>query len=239
MYMKKLRFIAAALVVVLLLGACALADVVTTGNVNLRTGPGLSYDVVTSVTSGQHLDFLGESSVDDRGVAWYLVDHKGKSCWISSVYSKLEGETIAARQFPDLTRIDEFTEISTYFNQDLKTSAAAVGLENYAEVTSESPYQYSNEYLTFGAAYSNIEFMELKGGEYTIYGVALGMTAEEAIANMSQNGLSLYENRSDVIVFEHPATAESSINMEGFDSCINLWLENGVVVEMDWSSYTG
>lgn len=237
--MKKLRFIAAALTVALLLVPCALAEVVTTGNVNLRTGPGLSYDVVTSVTSGQHLDFLGESSVDDRGIAWYLVDHNGVNCWISSVYSELEGENLPARELPDLSEINAFTEISFYFGHDLQESAGAVGLANYAEVTSEAPYRYFNEYLTFGAAYSDIEFMELTGGEYTLYGAAIGMTAEEAIANMSKNGLSLYENRSDVIVFEHPADADSYINIDGFDSCINLWLENGIVVEMGWSSYTG
>lgn len=237
--MKKLRFTAAALIVALLMGACALADVLTTGNVNLRTGPGLAYDTVTSVSSGKHLDFLGESSVDERGVTWYLVDYKGANCWISSKYSELQGESIAPRALADLSRIDGYMEVSGYFGKDLAESAAEVGLGNYAEVTSEAPYQYSDGYLTFGAAYSDIEYMELKGGEYSVYGVSIGMSAEEAIAIMQQNGLKLDLNGSDFIVFEHPASADSYINIDGCDSCINLRLEDGVIVDLDWNSYTG
>lgn len=237
--MKKLRFVAAALIVALLMGACALADVVTTGNVNLRTGPGLAYDTITSVSSGKHLDFLGESSVDERGVAWYLVDYKGTNCWISSKYSELQGESIVPRALPDLSRIDGYMEISGYFGKDLAESAAEVGLPNYAEVNSEVPYQYSNEYLTFAAAYRDIEFMMLNGGEYTVFGVAIGMNAEDAIAKMEENGLKLYRNDSEIIVFEHPASSDSYINIDGYDSCINLRLEDGVIVDLDWSSYTG
>lgn len=237
--MKKIRLIASALIVVLLLSACALADVVTTGNVNLRSGPGLKYDVVTSVSSGKHLDYLGDSSVDDRGIVWYLVEHNGMSCWISSVYSELVGESIRPREMPDLSRIDEFAEVGGYFWKNLQASAAEVGLDQYAEVASEATYQFRDEYLTFGAAYSAVEFMELKGGEYTIFGVAIGMTAEQAIEHMEENGLSLDSNDSNVIVFEHPVNADSAINCDGFDSCINIWLQDGVVVAMDWSAYTG
>lgn len=237
--MKKLRFVAAALIVALLMGACALADVLTTGNVNLRTGPGLAYDTVTSVSAGEYLDYLGESSVDERGIAWYLVDYNGTNCWISSKFAELQGENTAPRALPDLSRIDGYMEVSGYFGKDLVKSAAEVGLGNYAEVTCEAPYQYSDGYLTFGAAYSDIEFMELKGGEYSVYGVSIGMSAEEAIAIMQQNGLKLDLNGSDFIVFEHPASADSYINIDGYDSCINLWLRNGVIVSLDWSSYTG
>ena len=61
----------------------------TTGDVNLRSGPGLSYDTVGSIGSGVYIEYLGESSVDERGVAWYHVRYNGMTGWSSSKYVDL------------------------------------------------------------------------------------------------------------------------------------------------------
>ena len=66
---RVFRILATALVLMLICGA-ALAEVVTTANVWMRTGPGLKYDQVTSLSEGKKLTYLGETSVDERGVAW-------------------------------------------------------------------------------------------------------------------------------------------------------------------------
>lgn len=58
----------------------------TTGSVNLRTGPGLGYEILTSVPTGQNLEYLGESSVDERGVTWYKVRYREEEMWGSSKY---------------------------------------------------------------------------------------------------------------------------------------------------------
>ena len=100
------RGMAAALALALLSGA-ALAEVRTTGDVWLRTGPGLSYDTITSVGEGKTLDYLGESSVDDRGVAWYKVSISGKTGWISSRYSELIGEDADPEPAPPVHIDDE------------------------------------------------------------------------------------------------------------------------------------
>ena len=86
-----LRGFAAALVLALLCGT-ALAEVKTTGTVWMRSGPGLSYDQVSSLSEGKSLEYLGESSVDDRGVAWYKVSDGKNTGWVSSKYSELVGE---------------------------------------------------------------------------------------------------------------------------------------------------
>ena len=78
-----LRGLAAALVLALL-GGTALAEVKTTGTVWMRSGPGLSYDQVSSLSEGKSLEYLGESSVDDRGVAWYKVSDGKNTGWVSS-----------------------------------------------------------------------------------------------------------------------------------------------------------
>lgn len=58
----------------------------TTGDVNMRSGPGLGYDSLAVISSGNTVEYLGESSVDERGVAWYHIRYNGKEGWGSSKY---------------------------------------------------------------------------------------------------------------------------------------------------------
>lgn len=62
----------------------------TTGNVSLRTGPGLDYDSTGSIPVGVYMEYLGESSIDERGVAWYYVCYNGRIGWSSSKYVELQ-----------------------------------------------------------------------------------------------------------------------------------------------------
>ena len=64
--------------------------VTTTGEVNLRKGPGLKYGKVATLAKGATLKYLGSTSKDSRGVKWYKVSYDGKTAWISSKYSKLK-----------------------------------------------------------------------------------------------------------------------------------------------------
>ena len=64
---------------------------VTGGNANVRSGPGLGYSQLTVMHSGDTATYLGESSVDDRGVTWYKVKFDGVSGWVSSKYGTLHG----------------------------------------------------------------------------------------------------------------------------------------------------
>lgn len=92
--MKK--FLAAILCAMLLLGCtAALAatnqgyHIEAVGDVNVRTGPGLNYSVMGSIQKGVSLDYLGEVSTDNRGVAWYKVIYNNGIGWVSSVYTAL------------------------------------------------------------------------------------------------------------------------------------------------------
>ena len=60
----------------------------TTGNVNVRKGPGLDYASIGSVPSGTKLSWTGATATDERGVKWYKVSHNGKTGWVSSKYAK-------------------------------------------------------------------------------------------------------------------------------------------------------
>lgn len=59
------------------------------GDSNVRTGPGLSYDSIGALKKGQSAEYLDESSIDDRGVAWYCIYFNGRNGWVSSKYTEL------------------------------------------------------------------------------------------------------------------------------------------------------
>lgn len=255
--MRRIRqLIAAALVLALMLGVGALADVKTTGNVYLRTGPGLNYSKITAVRPGTTLKYLGETSIDNRGVAWYKVDHNGE-CWVSSRYSTLREEptpvpTATPRPQPQPTQAGPGTtwslipnptaqgpvDVAPYYLKDLSESAGALGLTNYREVISEAPNEYYCDDLSIGGN-SLVEQIVLRGSGYSLFGATVGMNLEQVSELFSAAGLVRNPSNNPWSAnFEHPADEHSLINSYGFDSCINLWLTDGVVTEMNWSSYT-
>lgn len=81
----------------------AVKYVETTGNVNIRKGPGLDYDTLGSVSAGNFLEYLNETSVDGRGVTWFKVIYKNSTGWISSKYAKLDGWQDTVRTYVQAT----------------------------------------------------------------------------------------------------------------------------------------
>lgn len=90
--MKK---ILAALLCAILLLSCmtafaASSYIVATGDVNVRSGPGLGYSILGTIRKGGTLDSDGTTSVDSRGVAWYRVYYGSNTYgWVSSVWATL------------------------------------------------------------------------------------------------------------------------------------------------------
>ena len=60
----------------------------TTGQVNVRKGPGLDYGTYGTLAKGTIVSYLGATKKDNRGVAWYKINFNGTAAWISSKYSK-------------------------------------------------------------------------------------------------------------------------------------------------------
>ena len=89
-----MKHIAAAVIAAaLLFSASALAAgkvKATEGSVNVRTGPGLDYESISTLAQGRSLDFAGERAFDDRGVEWYLVFVGSDTGWVSSLYTELD-----------------------------------------------------------------------------------------------------------------------------------------------------
>ncbi len=88
--MKMKKILAALLMAAICLSmVAALAEsgtVWTTGNVNMRKGPGLGYGSIRTISSGKQLDY-DATDKDDRGVTWYRISYKGRTGWVSSKYA--------------------------------------------------------------------------------------------------------------------------------------------------------
>ena len=65
--------------------------VTATGNVNVRTGPGLDYADVGTLHTGETAPFLGATAYDSRGVLFYQISYGGQARWVSSIYTNLTG----------------------------------------------------------------------------------------------------------------------------------------------------
>lgn len=61
----------------------------TTGDVNIRTGPGREYAIVGMIRADSTASYQGESRTDERGVVWYRIAWDGKEGWVSSKYAEL------------------------------------------------------------------------------------------------------------------------------------------------------
>lgn len=62
---------------------------VTGGNVNVRSGPGISNRALGVVHSGDKLPYQGEDQ-DVDGTPWHLIEYKNQNGWISGKYAKVE-----------------------------------------------------------------------------------------------------------------------------------------------------
>ena len=58
------------------------------GKSHVRTGPGLDYKSICVLHRGEDAAYLGETSIDERGVIWYKIRWDGRTAWVSSMYTK-------------------------------------------------------------------------------------------------------------------------------------------------------
>ncbi len=117
--MKKLftRKLALALLFCLLLTAiptAALADGLTAVEEHcyIRTAPGLNGKIIYTVPVGATATYLGDTSVDNRGVTWYQASYNGIRGWMSGLQVNLSPEYIICPGF-GLTAVEEHCYIRT------------------------------------------------------------------------------------------------------------------------------
>ncbi len=212
-------------IIIMLLALCiltgsALADIETTGNVNLRRGPGKEYSIVATVPKGTVLIDLDSIIKDDRGTEWYWVEYNGISCWISSKYANIIGRAGCIA-------------LEGYYGSNLKWAAQDLNLSGY-EFTGgelENSY-YSSDLAILGN--NDVECMSITGSQYTLFGAATGMMWYEALDACVKCDLYVIGANEYYIVLERAPQYPNTMK-----SCINLYLnEEGKVTEIGWSTYT-
>lgn len=148
------------------------------------------------------------------------------------------GQLFVESVTPPQTSAD-VVELSGFYLDDLVTAANEIGLINYREVESEVPFQYSNDAVIV-AGNQSVEHVEVFGAGYAVFGVQVGMSVAEAMACLNAAGLDYLPSLSGV-TYEHRAGESAGyVDENGHDSCVNLYTDDkNVVIEIDWSTYTG
>ena len=62
---------------------------IVNGNTNIRQTPSLDGKILGVARKGTTWTYMGASSVDSRGIAWYKISYKSSDAWISSKYAEI------------------------------------------------------------------------------------------------------------------------------------------------------
>ena len=240
------RFICMIMAMLMLMSAAS-AQILTTGSVNVRSGPGLDYETIGSIAEGKVVVFRnGIETVeeDERGVEWYHIGYKNINGWISSKYTK---KLVGPVKEVSSKKISRYKEVAQYFDKvaedlyvgTLKEAAEKIGLDgyNYPYGEEEVPSVYYNESLLFGV--KNMPYMSLIGPGYTIHGAAVGMKIEEAAKKLRKAGFVGNDDDPACCGFTRIASENSWLDEGEEDSYITLYEENGIVYRIVWDAYSG
>lgn len=224
----KLKGVAALiLVMALLLNLPALADALTTGNVNLRSEQGSDCGGARWISSADA--GLNESPA-------YPVGRLKQS--ITDIIEKYIGKYIGQPGEAG-AGANSSGELSSYYRADLIDAAQALGLTNYEQRSDlELNNYYSSGALTI-AGNDRVDYLEVLEAGHSVFGAEVGMDVDTASQALEDAGMLKLDSSGDSIIFEHPSDENSLVDVGGVDSCISLEHLDGVVTRISWSSYTG
>ena len=151
-----------------------------------------------------------------------------------------DGGVEGTEEVPTFTEAPIPVELSLWYLENLEKTATDLSLSRYQlNENSDFRNQYSNEVLLI-AGDTTTEHFRITGEGYAVYGVSVGMDMETAVTTLNNAGLFRTDNSILGESFQHLATTNSPVNVNGFDSFINLIGDaSGKVSEISWSIYTG
>ena len=256
--MKKamLRIILAFAIIVLLLPN-ALAEkswlALSTGDVNLREGPGLGYKIVGGEAADTPIGIvLGEDNIqtDERGVDWYYIfDYNDDGAWVSSKYTELL-EMVSWYELIDVytdlsfnpDKLDNYMELYDWYGKPMKEAAAALALEGRAYTYGEEPLLCYHGGASI-AGWKIVEGFYLTGQGYTLFGVCPGMDAKTAKSILAKvPSLKDWGRKGDELQYEHLIDETSFLNLDYMEGDFVMYLDlnkDDIVTSISVYSYTG
>ena len=98
----------------------------------------------------------------------------------------------------------------------------------------------SNDAVSMGGSDEFIEYIELTGEGFALYGIEVGDKLKSAESAMKKNGLYCASKSGGTYVYKRPCQPYSMcVNDEGFDSYIEIVLDDNKCVEsISWNAYT-
>ena len=224
------RLISAVLVAVMLICAYALADVVTTGDVNLRSGPGTNYSIIATISEGERLAYLG----DNGSGSWYNVEYEGMEGWISAKYADIVDDLLPVAPQPEEEPEQPAAvvrEVSVFWNQDLDTAAQMIGLNGYQESLMKPSKKYFDDNLTI-AGDEKVELMVLLGSKYTILGASVGQHVSSAAESIVKRGMVFAGSEPGSVTFNFARN-----NVEGYTgSTLTLYATENIITSIEWTA---
>ena len=205
----------------------------TSGKVNLRTGPGKDNGTAGQVAKkNTNLGNLIEAEVDSTGNVWYKVRYKNKNVWITSDYARA---VIGDMSYSDNRHVGVDSEdLSDICFSFISEAADHYGLE--MEMSGEA----SDDAVTIGGASDFVEYIELTGEGYALYGIGVGDKLKTVENSMKKNGLYCASKSGGTYIYKRPIQLYSMcVNDEGFDSYIEVVFDDSKCVEsISWNAYT-
>lgn len=130
------------------------------GNVNVRSSASLNGRDLATIYEGNTATYLGQRSVDDRGVVWYYVNYNGTTGWVSSRYSTLVGSSSSSgsTSLPDFTPSAGSVEIvggDCYIRTQPNRAGGQVGVMHEGDV---GVYQGESQADERGVVWYKVKF---------------------------------------------------------------------------------
>lgn len=205
----------------------------TSGKVNLRSGPGKKNGLANQVPKKNTcLGNLIEAQVDSTGTVWYKVRYKNKNSWITSDYADV---VIGDMTYSD----DRHVGIDSVDLSDICFSYVSEAADHYG-LELDMSGEASDDALTIGGTSEFVEYIELTGEGYALYGVEIGDKIKTVENAMKRNGLYCASKGGSVYTYKRPCQPYSMcVTDDGFDSYIEVVLDSSKCVEsISWNAYT-
>ena len=115
-----------------------------TSRVNVRSGPGVSYEDVGTLVRGECLLYLGSTRYDSIGQAWYKAQYYSYGeVWVSAVYSELTYTRTEASSDDAAGTSGSYIQATGRLNV---RSGPGLGYDDKGTLLSGSTATYLNEY---------------------------------------------------------------------------------------------